>query len=280
MSHPCPSVTSLDDEAVDDYRDLRSLGSRQADQRADHFIAEGPIAIHRLIEHGRRPRSILALTNKVAKVREITTVAGHTDTTVPVHSVTAGLLEELTGFDLHRGLLASFHRPTPTSASNILEGIRGAVLAEQVTDPENVGAIFRTAAAFGLETVLLDQRCPDPLYRRCVRVSQGWSALMANARVTSAAEGVRQASAGGFRTVALAPHRHAMVVDEAAGSGVFEDPFLLIVGAEATGISKQVLEQADVRIQIPMSPGVDSLNVASALAVVASFAAASRGWTD
>ncbi len=277
VSHSPASVTSVDDQAVSDYRDLRSLGSRQADQSADHFIAEGPIAVQRLIEHGRRPRSILALTNKGARAREITTSL---EVTAPVHTIKPDLLEDLTGFDLHRGLLASFDRPAPTSPGRILEGIRGAVLVEQVTDPENIGAIFRTAAALGLGAVMLDQRCPDPLYRRCVRVSQGWSALVPNARVDSAAEGVREAAIGGFRTVALTPHPRAMIVDEAAGSGAFDDPFLLVLGAEAPGISRQVLEQADVRIRIPMSPGVDSLNVASSLAVVAAFAAASQGWTS
>jgi tRNA G18 (ribose-2'-O)-methylase SpoU len=169
------------------------------------------------------------------------------------------MLAEITGVDVHRGVLASADRPAPSDPIGLLAAHQRVAVLEGLTDLENVGAVFRVAAALGIGAVLLDDRCADPLYRRCVRVSLGWSTVVPHARIGSLPEGLDVVDAAGHRSVALTPRGGSMAV-------------------EGPGLSGAAIGAAQQRVAIPMAEGVDSLNAATALAVVASFAAANRGW--
>ena len=188
------------------------------------------------------------------------------------------MLAEITGVDVHRGVLASADRPAPSDPIGLLAAYQRVAVLEGLTDLENVGAVFRVAAALGIGAVLLDDRCADPLYRRCVRVSLGWSTVVPHARIGSLPEGLDVVDAAGHRSMALTPRGGSMAVDEAAAAGLLDDPVALLVGAEGPGLSGAAIGAAQQRVAIPMAEGVDSLNAATALAVVASFAAANRGW--
>lgn len=188
------------------------------------------------------------------------------------------MLAEVAGFDVHRGVLASAERPPAADPAEVLSRHRRMVLLEGLTDLENVGAAFRVAAALGIGAVLLDDRCADPLYRRCVRVSLGWSTVVPHARFPSTTAALDAGGVIGVRSVALTPAPDAVPVDRAAVEGLFDEPVLLLVGSEGSGLAPSTIEAADHRVCIPMAVGVDSLNAATALAVVASFASAARGW--
>lgn len=197
---------------------------------------------------------------------------------VPLYVLEQEVLTELTGFDAHRGVLASADRPQATEPAELLSRHRRLVFLEGLSDLENLGAAFRVAAALGLDAILLDHRCADPLYRRCIRVSLGWSTVLPHARFPSTTAGLAALSAAGVRTVALTPAPHAIAVDHAVALGHLDDPVALMVGSEGSGLTEAALAAADHLVSIPMTPGVDSLNAATALAVVASFAAAARDW--
>ncbi len=150
---------------------------------------------------------------------------------------------------------------------------------EGVSDNENVGALFRSAAALGLQAVLLDGACTDPLYRRSIRVSSGWTLRLPFARAATTTELLELLAAAGIRSVALTPSDGAVDVDRAAAAGLLDDPVALVVGAEGPGLSPATIAACDAAVRVPMAPGVDSLNVATSLAVVGAFAGARRGWT-
>lgn len=283
-------IESGDDPAVSDYADLVGSGSRTPRSLpttggtesatggtgpVEHFLAEGPIAVERLLGHRVVPRSILCTDARLARVQEI---VGASAADTQVFVTDPDTLHALTGFDLHRGLIASFQRPTITTAAALLRTSNALLIAEGVTDPENVGALMRNAAATGLDAVLFDPAAPDPFYRRCVRVSQGWSALLAHARIHDATSAIRAAAASGYRTVALTPAESAPALDAATAGGVFDHRFAMVVGAEGPGLSSTALEACSDRVRIPMLGGVESLNVATSVAVVGAFAAARRKW--
>lgn len=197
---------------------------------------------------------------------------------VPLLVAERRLLTQVTGFDIHRGVLASAERPPASDPVDLLATHRRIVLLEGLSDLENVGATFRVAAALGIGAVLMDSRCADPLYRRCVRVSLGWSTVIPHARFPSSAAALSASAAVGVRSVALTPASDAVPVDRAAADGYLDDPVVLLVGSEGTGLATSTMDSADHRVSIPMAPGVDSLNAATALGIVAAFAAAARGW--
>jgi tRNA G18 (ribose-2'-O)-methylase SpoU len=186
------------------------------------------------------------------------------------------VLARVCGYDVHRGVLAAADRPAPRTADEVIAGVGTVLVAEAVNDNENIGSLFRNAAALGVGAVLLDPACADPLYRRSIRVSSGWSMRLPHARVPDTAAALGALARAGVRTVALTPQPDALAVHDAAGSGVLAEPLALVVGAEGPGLSPATLASCDATVRVPMAPGVDSLNVATSFAVVAAFAAAAR----
>jgi len=269
--HAPVTLTDPDDPRFDDFRDLRRSGARAERVSVPHtVVVEGALAVARLFTSRYPVRSVLTTPNRAG------TVDGVPDSAA-VLVAERELLADVCGFDVHRGVLASADRLPELPLERVLEARRLAVV-EGVGDHENLGALFRTAAALGVGGVLLDDRCADPLYRRSVRVSLGWSLHVPWCRVGPLPHALEQLADSGFSTVGLTPADGAVDVDAAAGSGVLDGRIAMLLGAEGAGLSDDSLAAADHRLRIPMAGDVDSLNVATAFGVVAAFAAARAGW--
>jgi tRNA G18 (ribose-2'-O)-methylase SpoU len=250
------------DDRLADYvrlRDGQLRRSLEAEQGL--FIAEGDKVVRRAVGAGYGPRSFLMAPRWLAPLADVLAAAGPD---VPCFVAPQPVVEELTGFHVHRGALASLHRlPLPTP-EQVLAGARTVVVLEDVVDHTNVGAVFRSAAALGVDAVVLSPRCADPLYRRSVKVAMGAVFSVPWARADHWYDAVAALSAAGFTTVALTPADDAVDLEHAvAGRG----RLALLVGTEGQGLSDRWLRSADVRAVIPMAAGVDSLNVAAATAV-------------
>jgi tRNA G18 (ribose-2'-O)-methylase SpoU len=182
---------------------------------------------------------------------------------VTVYVVERDLLYEIVAFRAHQGALACGTRLPLRSAADVLHGARRVVVLDAMNDHENMGAIFRTARAFGVDGVLLGPRCADPLYRRCVRVSMGHVLHVPHAPLPALPGSLDDLRAAGLVTVALTPDPDAPPIDEVDAS----QPLALLLGAEGPGLDDGAIAAADVRARIPMAAGVDSLNVAATAAV-------------
>ena len=234
------------------------------DGSAGLFIAESPKVIARALDAGCVPASLLMERRRLAdpEEREIIARCGG----VPVFTADVSVLKELTGFPLTRGTLCAMRRPIEPAAEAICAGARRVAVLENIENPTNLGAIFRSAAALGVDAVLLTPDSTDPLYRRCVRVSMGtvfqvpWTHLDAWPD-----EGLARLRAMGFRTAALALRDDSVSVDEPAL--LAEEKLALVLGTEGDGLAAQTIAACDWTVRIPMSHGVDSLNVAAASAV-------------
>ena len=253
-------VVPVEDPA--DPRLVELVGLTDAAARAalesEHgcFVVEGLVALQTAVGSAHPLRAVLASEQKLDRVLS---VVGALDVDVFVGS--RALLEQVTGFRIHRGVVASAGRlPLPDPDALLRAAERAAVL-EGITDHENIGALFRNAAAFGVGAVLLDPTTADPLYRRAVRVSLGHVLRVPWTRVDPVPGGLRPLGDAGFTTVALTP---AGDIDVRALRG---ERVAWLLGTEGGGLSDHALAAADVQARIPMAPGVDSLNVATAAAV-------------
>ena len=248
------------DPRLADYRDLRDVELRKH-LEAEHglFLAEGEKVVRRAAEGGFAARSFLMAPRWLDGLSDVLDA-----TDAPCYVVTEALAEEVTGFHVHRGALASLERRPLPPVAEVLEGARTVVALEDVVDHTNVGAVFRSAAALGFDAAVLSPRCADPLYRRSVKVSMGAVFSLPYARMEDWYGGVADLSARGFTTVALTPAADAVGIERAV---VDLPKVALLVGSEGPGLSQRWLRSADVRAMIPMAAGVDSLNVAAATAV-------------
>ena len=254
-------ITTLDEPALADYARLTDVALRRVTEpEGGLYIAESITVIGRALRAGHRPRSVLTSERWLPVLQAL---LGDHDVVVYVGA--PGLLEELTGFHLHRGALASMHRPAPLDLATLLRDARRIVIVEDVMDHTNVGAIFRSVAGLGADAVLVTPRCADPLYRRSVRVSMGTVLQVPWTRLPEWDEAVPVLHEAGFTIAALA------LSDDAVGLREFTaappERVAIVVGAEGDGLSRAALEAADVVVTIPMGHGVDSLNVAAASAV-------------
>jgi tRNA G18 (ribose-2'-O)-methylase SpoU len=256
-------LTPVDDPAdprLSDYRDLRDVQLRQSlETTAGLFIAEGEKVVRRAAEAGFHARSFLMAPRWLPGLDDVLAASD-----APCFVVSEELAEQVTGFHVHRGALASMHRVPLAPVDDVLAGARTVVVLEDVVDHTNVGAIFRSAAALGVDAVLLAPRCADPLYRRSVKVAMGSVLSLPWTRLPEWYDALPALSARGFTTVALTPAEDAVDIERAV-SGV--ERLALVVGTEGHGISDRWLVAADVRAAIPMAAGIDSLNVAAATAV-------------
>ena len=259
-------VTDAGDPRLADYRDLRDVELRKSVE-SEHglFLAEGEKVVRRAVEGGHRVRSLLMAPRWLDGLAD---VLERTD--APCFVVPEDLAEEVTGFHVHRGALASLERRPLPAVEDVLAGARSVLVLEDVVDHTNVGAIFRSGAALGFDAVLISPRCADPLYRRSVKVSMGTVFAMPWTRLPDWYDALPGLSRAGFTTVALTLADDAVPIDEAV-AGV--DRLALVLGSEGHGISPRWQEAADRRAIIPMHPDVDSLNVAAASAVACYVAA-------
>ncbi len=249
------------DERLADYRLLNDPAARRLQEGDDFFIAEGYVAIDRVIDSGHELRSVLLAPSRVARFEHHlpALAAGG----IPVYVVERDLLEHTVGFRLHRGVLASARRrPLPTIERLGRKARRLAVL-EGLYDPENVGAIARAARAFGQEGLVLDPRCTDPYGRRTVRVSMGEILALPVARTARWPDDLDVLHRAGFETWAMTP------APDAADIWRLTRPerLAVVLGAEGPGLDRSTLERATRRVRIPIDPAVASLNVGHAAAI-------------
>lgn len=249
-------------ELLADYRDLTDVALRRAiEPERGLYIAEGGAVLARALEAGHEPRSALVTE------RWLHTLAPLLERwpDAPVVLGTEQELSEVAGFHVHRGALASMHRPPTPELAAVLAGARRIVVIEDVVSHTNVGAIFRSAAAMGADAVLVSPQCADPLYRRSVRVSMGTVFQVPWTRLAAWPGGLDELRAVGFTVAALALDDAAVALDAFAADPPERIAWLL--GTEGDGLSRSAVAAADVTVTIPMAGGVDSLNVAAAGAV-------------
>ena len=252
-------VHTPSDPALDEYRGLRDVTLRKS-LEAEHglFIAEGEKVIRRAVAAGYQVRSMLMSPRWVESLSDVVEA-----TTAPVYVADEALVESVSGFHVHRGALASFERTALPSVPDVLDGATRVLVLEDVNDHTNIGAIFRNAAAFGIDAVLLSPRCADPLYRRSIKVAMGAVFAVAWTRVADWAGCPSELRSHGLQVLALTPANDA--VDIAAVD--VGERVALLVGSEGHGLSDRWLAEADVRVRIPITGRVDSVNVAAATAV-------------
>jgi tRNA G18 (ribose-2'-O)-methylase SpoU len=257
---PVITVTDLADPRLADFAHLTDVALKKS-RGSEHglYIAESALVLERALRAGHSPRSVLALGGTV---EEAVALVGDG---VPVYSGPGELLAELTGYVLHRGLIASMHRPVLRDPVELLRDARRVVVLENVSDPTNVGAIFRSVAAIGADAVFVTPRCSDPFYRRAIRVSMGTVLQVPWTRVGDWPSTRQLLAASGFHIAALALTDGAVSLREFAATA--PERVALVLGAEGEGLTAEAIGAADTIVQIPMAHGIDSLNVAATAAV-------------
>ncbi|MET3963889.1 tRNA G18 (ribose-2'-O)-methylase SpoU [Marmoricola sp. OAE513] len=259
-------ITDRADPRLADYRDLRDVQLR-ASLEVEHglFLAEGEKVVRRAAAAGFAARSYLMAPRWVDTLADVTSASN-----APVYVLAEELVEQVVGFHVHRGALASFARKPLPSVDEVLDGTRSVLVLEDLVDHTNVGAVFRSGAALGFDAVLLAPRCADPLYRRSVKVGMGAVFSTPWTRLPDWHSGLVDLSTRGFTTVALTLAPDAVPIEQAvAGVG----RLALVLGSEGHGLSQRWESSADRRAVIPMAAGIDSLNVAAASAVACYVAA-------
>ena len=254
------------------------------------FIAESPMVIDVALNSGCIPRSLLTderlllsdsvreIIARLDKIEKESNARG-VKLEIPVYTASREVLTELTGFELTRGALAAFSRPAELTVEEALKGAKRIAVLEEITDSTNVGAIFRSAAALGIDAVLLTPTCCDPLSRRALRVSMGTVLRVPYARIGGTAadwqkEGQTILASLGFKTAAMAlSNRSVSISDKSLAN---EEKLAILLGTEGTGLKKETIAACDYTVKIPMFHGVDSLNVAAAAAIAFWQLSASR----
>lgn len=231
------------------------------------FIAESPKVIERALDAGYEPVSFLLETGSVnAHTREILERCSN----VPIYAASAEVLKGLTGYQLTRGLLCAMKRTVLPTVSDVCKNARRIAVLEDVMNPTNVGAIFRSAAALSMDAVLLTGGCSDPLYRRSIRVSMGtvfqvpWSIIPSSLGVDNASY-INELRSFGYQTAAMALSDNSISIADPCLQNI--DKLAIILGTEGEGLRESTIAECDYTVKIPMSHGVDSLNVAAASAV-------------
>ncbi|MEV6216133.1 RNA methyltransferase [Nocardia sp. NPDC051833] len=255
-------VIDIDDPAdprVDDFRDLSSADRRpDLPGRKGLVIAEGVVVVQRMLASRFTPSALLGVGKRYEALAE--DLAGRD---LPYYRASAEVMAEVVGFHLNRGVLAVAPRPAELSVDDVLDGARTVAVLEGVNDHENLGSMFRNAAGLGADAVLFGDRCADPLYRRAVRVSMGHVLRVPFAQLPTWPGGLELVRERGFQIIALTPNPAAVNLATAmTGKRV-----ALLLGAEGPGLTEEAMRATDVRARIPMSPGTDSLNVATAAAM-------------
>lgn len=278
-------LESADDPLVSDYTQLTDVHLRKIREPAEGmYIAESSRVLRRALAAGHRPRSFFLAEKWLADLRDV--FEEYPD--VPAFIGSAALLEEITGFHLHRGAMAAMERPAPVPLSQLLAAARRVAcledivdhtnvgcreiphrsriaILEDLTDHTNVGAVFRSAAAIGVDAVLVTPQCADPLYRRSIRVSMGTVFQVPWTRVDPWPASIEQLKEAGYFVAGMSLGEGAITLDELVAQD--HQNLVLVFGTEGDGLKPETDQLLDARVTIPMMNGVDSLNVAASSAV-------------
>ncbi|MEM9651528.1 MAG: RNA methyltransferase [Actinomycetota bacterium] len=238
---------------------LRRKRERPGGDMAGVFVAEGDIVVERALRAGYELESLLIDGKRTKPLPEVI------DDAVPVYACGPEVLQRITGYHLHRGVLACFRRRELLSFEEAVDGASTVAIIEGVNNPTNLGVILRCAVALGVDAYLLDPTCCDPLYRRCGRVSMGEAFATPYARLEPFPEGLEPVKAAGFSVLALTPAPDAVALPEVRLGP--DERVGLLLGAEGPGLTDEAMAASDRRVRIPMSGLVDSINVGSAAAV-------------
>ena len=266
-----PNIIEITDLAVPELDAFVRLTEAQLRCRLEPekgiFIAESPKVIHRALDAGYEPVSFLTERKHIeGQAAEVLARCGD----IPVYTADDDALTALTGYELTRGVLCAMRRPKLKSVEELCETARRVAVLEGIVDHTNIGAIFRSAAALGIDALLLTPTCCDPLYRRAARVSMGtvfqvpWTRIGETNRDWPDA-GLARLNALGFKTAAMALSDNSVSIDDAALAR--EEKLAIVLGTEGDGLSARTIAKCDYTVKIPMAHGVDSLNVAAASAV-------------
>jgi len=254
-------LASLADPRLEDYRnvpDPELLVARGL------FIAEGRLVVRRLLTSSRfTTRSLLLTPAAEADLRDV--VEAHPS--LPVYVVNQEAMNTIIGFDIHRGCLGVGERPAPEGWRDVIEDARTMVVLEAVGNADNVGAVFRNAAAFGAGGVLLGPACADPLYRKAIRTSMGAALQVPFAHFSDWPADLYRLREFGMATIALTPNPSALPLADVVRTPAARRRVALVLGHEGSGLSEAALRAVDLHARIPMAPGVDSLNVATTAAI-------------
>jgi tRNA G18 (ribose-2'-O)-methylase SpoU len=257
---PLIRVNDPDDPRIDAYRnvpdpDLLIQGGL--------FVAEGRLVVRRLIEGRRFPvRSVMVTETALVPLRDV--LATRDELTVCL--VPQAVMNGITGFNVHRGCLAIGERPRPRQWRDVLRGARQAIALERIANADNVGSVFRSAAAFGVDAVLLDRTCADPLYRKAIRTSMGAALSVPFAEAEPWPEALRELAKDEWVVLALTPSASSPPL-RAIAPAISARKVVLVAGHEGDGLSDAALDACTHRARIPMMNEVDSLNVATATAI-------------
>jgi len=269
---PIHVIDSAGDPRLSAYRDLTDVALRKKSEPENGvYIAESAKIIERAVACGHTPISILMAENWLAKMRLLLPSISENDfEDIDVFVGAHDVLEELTGFHVHRGALAEMVRPATASLECVLSGAQRVVVLEDIVDHTNVGAIFRAAAGLGIDAILVTPECADPLYRRSIRVSMGSVFTVPWTRIPNWPNSINELKNLGFHTIAVSPQNIGgkQSQDLRRFTASPHDRIALVLGTEGEGLTAASLDNCDQSVHIPMSNDVSSLNVASAAAVV------------
>lgn len=265
---PIMEITDLSIPELDIYARLSEVQLlRYYEPQEGIFIAESPKVVERALDAGYQPLSVLVEKKHIeGEAKEVIARCGD----IPIYTSEFSVLTKLTGFQLTRGMLCAMRRKPLPTVKEVCQGARRIAVLENVVNPTNVGAIFRSAAALHMDAVLLTPACSNPLYRRAARVSMGtvfqipWTYFDEKEAVWPA-QGMNLLKELGFKTVAMALREDSVNIDDP--TLMAEDKLAVILGAEGDGLADCTIADCDYTVCIPMSHGVDSLNVAAASAV-------------
>ena len=250
-------LDALSDARLDDYR---NVPDGDLLRRRGIFVAEGRLVVRRLLESPRlRTRSVMV----TQAAYDAMASAFDRSPDLPIYLVRQEAMNEITGFNIHRGCLAIGERPAAGSWTALVAHASRVVVLERMSNADNVGGIFRSAAAFGADGVLIGPACADPLYRKAIRTSMGAALRVPFASMSEWPDDLGRLRAAGFRLLALTPDADATPLMDLNLAG----PSAVLVGHEGEGLSREALAAADVRVRIPMADGTDSLNAATAASI-------------
>lgn len=270
-------VSSPEDPRISDYQNLKDVSlRRRLEPELGLYMAESTYVIERALGAGHAPRSFLTAPKHLPQIMDVVAqlpspISAAWSGRVPVFVAPAEVMEQITGFRVHRGALAAMHRPQLRSVGELLsgegsaDGPRRIVVLEDIVDHTNVGAIFRSVAALGADAVLVTPECADPLYRRSVRVSMGTVFAIPWTRIPQWPGGVRELQDLGYTVAGMTLGSGAITLDELVDEQ--HEKLAFVFGTEGHGLTRSTDELLDRRVKIPMMGGVDSLNVAAAAAV-------------